>query len=69
MHDKDDKPLSAIHKYNQTTDSWNLISYMPTARFFSLVAVLPTNEMMVVGGCNDADTNIDKVEVAHFSLS
>ena len=68
MHDKDDKPLSAIHKYNQTTNSWNLISNMPTARFFSLVAVLPTNEMMVVGGCTDTCTNINKVEVAHFSL-
>ena len=41
---------SAVHKYNPTTDSWDIISNMPTARRNCLVAVLPTNEMMVVGG-------------------
>jgi N-acetylneuraminic acid mutarotase len=50
--DKDDKPSSAIHKYNPTTISWDLISNIPTARWFCLVAVLPTNELMVVGGYN-----------------
>ena len=49
--DKDRKPSSAIHKYSPTTNSWGLISNMPTAGYLSIVAVLPTNEMMVVGGC------------------
>ena len=40
----------AVHKYNPTTDSWDIISNMPTARYRCLVAVLPTNEIMVVGG-------------------
>jgi hypothetical protein len=48
--DEDGRPSSAIHKYNPTANSWDLISNMPTARWDSLVAVLPTNEMMVVGG-------------------
>ena len=43
-------PTAAIHKYNPTTNSWDLISSMPTARSYSLVAVLLTSEMMVVGG-------------------
>jgi hypothetical protein len=32
------KPSSAIHKYNQTSNSWNLISNMPTARYYSLIS-------------------------------
>ena len=44
------KTTTAVHKYNPTTDSWDLISNMPTVRCRCLVAVLPTNEMMVVGG-------------------
>jgi N-acetylneuraminic acid mutarotase len=44
------RPSFAIHKYNPTTNSWDLISNMPTARYFNLAAVLPTNEIMVVGG-------------------
>ena len=42
---------------------------MLTARMYSLVAVLQTNEIMVVGGDITLITNIDKVEVALFSLS
>ena len=67
--DKDGNLSSAIHKYNPTTDSWDLISIMPTARYLSLVAVLPTNEMMVVGGSmglTGGDT--DKIEITKFSL-
>ena len=48
--DIDDKVTAAIHKYNQRTNTWDHISDMPTARYGCLVAVLPTNEMMVVGG-------------------
>jgi N-acetylneuraminic acid mutarotase len=70
--DKDDKLSSAIHKYNPTTNSWDLISNMPTARHNSLVAVLPTNEMMVVGGnikLIHVGSSIDVIEIANFSLS
>jgi hypothetical protein len=63
--DKDEKPSSALHKYNPTTDSWDLISNMPTARWRSLVAVLPANEIMVVGGYNK-DGNSKIVEIANI---
>ena len=62
--DKGVKPSSAIHKYNLTTNSWDLISNMPTARWYSLVAVLPTNEMMIVGGDVPHFFTTDQVEVA-----
>jgi hypothetical protein len=68
--DKEWKPSSAIHKFNPTTNSWDLISNMPTARFKCLVAVLPTNEMMVVGGnVVYGGNSSDKTEIASFSLS
>ena len=41
---------SVVCKYEPTTDSWLHISNMPTGRSRCLVAILPTNEMMVVGG-------------------
>jgi N-acetylneuraminic acid mutarotase len=68
----DDKPSSTIHKYNPTTNFWDLISNMPTARWYSLVAALPTNEMMVIGGNIDFGrgvTTVFEVEVANLSLS
>ena len=41
---------TAIHQYNPATNSWEVISHMPTARWGTLVAVLPGNKLMVVGG-------------------
>ena len=66
--DTEYKSTAAVHKYNPTTDSWDIISNMPTARYFCLVAVLPTNEIMVVGGyTNTYDT--DKVEITSIQYS
>ena len=58
---------SAVHKYNPTTDSWDIISNMPTARYCCLVAVFPTDEMMVVGGYTSTNiySSTDKVEIAN----
>ena len=48
--DSDEEPTSAIHLYNPTTDSWEVISHMGTPRWWSIAAVLPDNQLMVVGG-------------------
>ena len=69
VHTKDKITLS-VHKYNPTTDSWDIdsISNMPTARRLCLVAVLPTNEVMVVGGfTSGSTTNI--VEIIATTIS
>ena len=65
--DKDRKPSPAIHKYNSTTNSWDLIGNMPTARYYSLVVVLPTNEMMAVGGRISGYIDIPAIEIANFT--
>ena len=41
---------AAIHVYNTTTNSWEVIRHMATPRSQCLVAVLPHDELMVVGG-------------------
>ena len=60
---------TAIHQYNPATNSWKVISHMPTARTGTLVAVLPGNKLMVVGGYALTSgarlgTMIDAVEIA-----
>ena len=54
---------TAVHMYNTTTNSWEVISHMATPRYGCLVAVLPHNELMVVGG-KTPDGKTDSVEFA-----
>ena len=61
--DSDDKQTTAIHMYNTTTNSWEVISHMTTPRQECLVAVLPHNELMIVGGWTP-DGETDTVEIA-----
>ena len=50
--DSDRKPTSAVHMYNPTTDSWEVIGHMgtPRYRYYCIAAVLPNNQLMLVGG-------------------
>ena len=48
--DADRKPTTAVYLYNQVTNSWNIIRHMTTARKRPFAAVLPDNQLMVVGG-------------------
>ena len=43
-------PTGAIHCYDVATNSWSVIGEMPTPRYRVLAAVLPSNELVVVGG-------------------
>ena len=56
---------TAIHQYNPATNSWEVISHMPTGRYATLVAVLPGNKLMVVGGTTQmSGAMTDIVEIA-----
>ena len=65
--DEDTKNSSAIYAYNPTENSWSIKCHMKTARSFCLVAALPDNKLMVVGGLtqgpslHDEATNEDEV--------
>ena len=50
---------SAIAAYSPTSDSWEDIGHMTTPRYRPLVALLPSNELIVAGG----DGGYTKVEV------
>ena len=53
------KNTNAITGYNETTDSWEAMGDMPTARPKALVAIL-NGKMMVVGG-DDGGTDIVEI--------
>ena len=53
-----DTPTGAIQRYNRSTNSWSDIGAMPTPRARPLVAVLPSDELIVVGGLNCSVTEI-----------
>ena len=58
----EEETTTAIHTYNTTTCSWEIIRHMATPRSQCLVAVFPHNELMVVGGY--APKLTDSVEIA-----
>ena len=46
---------SAVYMFNLTTNSWEIISHMPTGRCNCFTAILPDNQLMVLGGVTDDD--------------
>jgi hypothetical protein len=62
------KYSTAVHMYNSTTNSWEIISHMTTDRCDCFTAVFPVNRLMVVGGTTDGGST-DIVEIATASLA
>ena len=62
--DSDGKKTTVIHMYSTTTNSWEVITRVTTPRCRCLVAVLPHNELMVVGGFIAGGDKTDSVEIA-----
>ena len=48
--DSDGKYSDNIYSYNTRSNSWEVISHMHISQYLCLVAVLPGNKLMVVGG-------------------
>ena len=63
-----DKPTANVYVYNPDSDSWEVISHMTTPRHRCFAAVLPNNQLMVVGGYTFSFlgylSETDSVEVA-----
>ena len=69
--DSNSTRTTAIHIYNRTTDSWEVISHMSTGRNQCFAAVLPDNQLMVVGGWIDTtqdQTASDAVDFADTKI-
>ena len=63
--DLNNKPITAVHVYNPSSNSWEVISNMAKPRSSCYAAVLPDNQLIVVGGCTGSGlTKTDSVEVA-----
>ena len=62
--DSKGEPTTAVHMYQPTTNSWEVISHMTTPRSVCLSAVLPDNQLMVVGGYISTYEKTDSVELA-----
>ena len=56
------KPTTAVYMHHPTTNSWGIISHMTTPRSQCLSAVLPDNQLMVVGGLTTDHKECDLVE-------
>ena len=65
--DENSKAVSAVHKYNPTTNSWDHINNMIIAKYDCLVAVLLTNEVMTVGGLSRSAGHLCNIEIATFT--
>ena len=65
MDTTEDEDTSAVHKYNMSRESWDVITNMPTARHFCFAAVLSTNEIMVVGGYGGLDI-VEIAKITHY---
>ena len=64
--DSGDNPTGAIHCYDVATKSWSVMREMATPRYRVLTAVLPSNELVVVGGIDTHHTVCTTTEICHF---
>ena len=60
-----DSPTADVHRYDHQTDSWHVVSKMKKKRYQSLSAVLPEDQLIVVGGWGSETS----VEIGSLSVS
>ena len=60
--DSNNKPTTAVHVYQPTTNSWEVISHMTTPRSDCFAVILPNNQLMVAGGWTTDNKKCDSVE-------
>ena len=67
--DDSDNPTADVCRYDPQTDSWHVIMKMKTKRCHSLVAVLPEDRLIIVGGGDASWRSMDSVEIGSFPVS
>ena len=62
--DSDNKLTSAVFMYDETTNSWKVVSRLKSPRYECYAAVLPDDRLLVVGGKVEAMLSTNTVEIA-----
>lgn len=60
----DNEPVAEVHIYNSPANSWEVVGRMSITRRQCFAFVLPSNEIMVIGGVTDDGDSTDSVEIA-----
>ena len=60
----DNQPITNVHVYNPSNNTWEVVSHTLTARRQCFAAVLPDNQLMVMGGITESGDSTDTVEIA-----
>ena len=64
-----DSPTADVHRYDHQTDSWHVLSQMKNKRSESLSAVLPEDQLLVVGGYEKKFAITTSVEIGSLPVS
>ena len=67
--DYSDNPTADVRRYDPQTDSWHVIMKMKTKRYRPLVAVLPEDRLIVVGGWDASRRSMNSVEIGSLPVS
>ena len=67
--DDSNYPTSDVRRYDSQTDSWHVIMKMKTKLYCPLVAVLPEDRLIIVGGCDASRRSMDSVEIGSLPVS
>ena len=62
-------PTAGVHRYDHQTDSWHVVSKMRNKRSSPLSAVLPEDQLLVVGGYDTYLRSETSVEIGSFPVS
>ena len=63
------KSTTAIHMYNPVTDSWEVVSHMGTPRCLCVAAVLPNNQLMVVGSWAESTVYLESTDIVEVATT
>ena len=67
--DDSNNPIADVRRYDPQTDSWHVIMKMKNKRYLPLVAVLPEDRLIIVGGWNASRRSMDSVEIGSLPVS
>ena len=67
--DDSNNPIADVRCYDPQTDSWHVITKMKTKRSLPLVAVIPEDRLIIVGGGDASRRSMDSVEIGSLPVS